>query len=131
VAVPVHRLVVLPNHAFVLFARPDGPGRTVEETVLITHPDAMSGDGAESALDKLAYFWDLVNRQDIEIVERVQQGIASPAYPGGRLCYRFEEPLHRFQNMVIDRMVGVDRVPGGDDVPMRPMFAANTGPIAE
>lgn len=31
------------------------------------------------------------------------------------MCYRFEEPLHRFENMVIDRMVGIDRVPPGDD----------------
>jgi len=35
--------------------------------------------------------------------------------------YRFEEPLHRFQNMIIDRMVGIDRVPAGDDT-MTPMF---------
>ena len=25
--------------------------------------------------------------------------------------YRFEGPPHRFQNMIIDRMVGIDRVP--------------------
>jgi len=36
--------------------------------------------------------------------------------------YRFEEPLHRFQNMIIDRMVGIDRVPAGDDDTMTPMF---------
>ena len=40
---------------------------------------------------------------------------ARPPFPGGRLCYRFEEPVHRFQNMVIDRMVGLRRVPPGDD----------------
>lgn len=117
-------LVVLPNHAFVVFARPAGPDRTVEETVLLTHPSTLDEEAADAAIDRLAHFWDLVNRQDIAIVERVQQGIASPAYPGGRMCYRFEEPLHRFQNMIIDRMVGVDRVPKGDDVPMRPMFTA-------
>jgi len=73
---------------------------------------------------------DLVNRQDLEIVERVQQGVANPAYTGGRMCYRFEEPLHRFQNMIIDRMVGIDRVPAGDDDTMTPMFmpAQTTGP---
>ncbi len=30
------------------------------------------------------------------------------------MCYRFEEPVHRFQNMVIDRMLGMRRVPEGD-----------------
>jgi hypothetical protein len=38
------------------------------------------------------------------------------------MCYRFEEPLHRFQNMVADRMVGIDRVPAGDDEELVPMF---------
>ena len=80
----------------------------------LTHPAALEAPGAQEGLDQLTEFWDLVNRQDLEIVERVQEGIANPAYRGGRMCYRFEEPLHRFQNMVVDRMVGVDRVPGGD-----------------
>lgn len=39
------------------------------------------------------------------------------------MCYRFEEPRHRFRNMIVDRKVGGNRVPGGDGVPMRPMFA--------
>ncbi len=38
------------------------------------------------------------------------------------MCYRFEEPVHRFQNMVIDRMVGIDRVPEGDAEEQIPMF---------
>jgi choline monooxygenase len=71
-----------------------------------------------------------VNREDIEIVERVQQGIATTPFPGGRLCYRFEEPLHRFQNMIIDRMVGIRRVPPGDDAESAPMFAPREGEVA-
>ena len=123
---PNTALVVLPNHAFVLFTHPQGPEHTVEEAVILTHPDA---DAAEE-LDQLESFWDLINRQDLEIVERVQAGIANPAYTGGRMCYRFEEPLHRFQNMIIDRMVGIDRVPQGDTDTMTPMFAqaGATGP---
>jgi hypothetical protein len=30
------------------------------------------------------------------------------------MCYRFEEPLHRYQNMVVDRMLGIRRIPPGD-----------------
>jgi choline monooxygenase len=73
-------------------------------------------------VDQLAAFWDGVNREDIEIVERVQQGLDSTPFPGGRLCYRFEEPLHRFQNMVIDRLVGEPRVPDGGPAHTVPMF---------
>jgi choline monooxygenase len=123
---PSTALVVLPNHAFVLFNRPVAANRTVETAVLLIHPESMDGegggDGAEDGVEQLEKFWDLVNRQDLEIVERVQQGLENPAYRGGRMCFRFEEPLHRFQNMVIDKMVGLDRVPGGDAHTMTRMF---------
>jgi phenylpropionate dioxygenase-like ring-hydroxylating dioxygenase large terminal subunit len=119
---PATALVVLPNHAFVLFNRPLAANRTVETAVLLTHPESMDDPAAEDGVEQLAKFWDLVNRQDLEIVERVQEGLANPAYRGGRMCFRFEEPLHRFQNMVIDKMVGLDRVPGGDEDTMTRMF---------
>lgn len=122
---PNTAIVVLPNHAFVLFTRPDGPTRTIEEALIIAHPECAHGPGAAEGLDQLESFWDLVNQQDVDIVERVQEGIANPAYRGGRMCYRFEEPLHRFQNMLIDRMVGIDRVPAGDEQTMTPMFVSD------
>ena len=113
---------ILPNHAFVMTTRPDGAGRAVEETFLLSHPESLESPSADKELDQLAKFWDLVNLQDIEIVERVQEGIHNPAYLGGRMCYRFEEPLHRFQNMIIDKMVGTDRMPPGDEEEMVQMF---------
>jgi choline monooxygenase len=119
---PSTALVVLPNHAFVLFNRPVAPDRTVETAVLLAHPDSLDVDDPEAGIESLWKFWDLVNRQDLEIVERVQRGLENPAYRGGRMCFRFEEPLHRFQNMVIDKMVGIDRVPDGDDAVLTRMF---------
>ncbi|ASR35826.1 (2Fe-2S)-binding protein [Prauserella marina] len=119
---PSTALVVLPNHAFVLLNQPVAADRTVETAVLLTHPESADDPEAEESLDQLEKFWDLVNRQDLEIVEKVQQGIGNPAYRGGRMCFRFEEPLHRFQNMVIDKMLGKDRVPEGDDHTMTRMF---------
>lgn len=108
-------LSILPNHVFVMLLTPDGPLATHEQTFLLSHPDSLAAPGAQAELDSLLEFWDLVNRQDIAVVERVQAGLANTVYTGGRMCYKFEEPLHRFQNMLIDRMVGVvDRVPGGD-----------------
>ncbi len=119
---PSTALVVLPNHAFVLFNQPVAANRTVETAVLLSHPEAVDDPAAEGGVEQLMKFWDLVNRQDLEIVERVQDGLENPAYRGGRMCFRFEEPLHRFQNMIIDKMVGLDRVPGGDDDTMTRMF---------
>jgi choline monooxygenase len=113
---------ILPNHLFIIRARPVAPGLTLETTHLFTHPEATGGAGGERAVDDLATFWDAVNREDIGIVERVQTGLETTPFPGGRLCYRFEESLHRFQNMIIDRMVGRRRVPPGDEAATVPMF---------
>jgi phenylpropionate dioxygenase-like ring-hydroxylating dioxygenase large terminal subunit len=114
----------LPNHTFVMLTRPTATGLTKEVTYLLSHPDsiARAGDSLEREADGLLAFWDEVNREDIAIVERVQQGLADPAYTGGRMCYRFEEPVHRFQNMVVDRVLGVRRIPPGDALPNQPMF---------
>ena len=46
----------------------------------------------------------LYRTEDIEICQRVQIGTAAPTYQGGRFSYRFEETLHRFQNMLVDKM---------------------------
>jgi choline monooxygenase len=116
---------VLPNHVFLMLARPTAAGHTSELTYLLTHPSSIEAAGphAESDVDQLASFWDVVNREDVAIVERVQEGLSISAYTGGRMCYRFEEPLHRFQNMVIDRMLGIERVPDGDAVVQAPLLA--------
>lgn len=108
-------VAVVPNHVFTIVVTPTGARSCTENVSVAVHPSSLDAVGAASTLDRMAAFWDEVNREDIAIVERVQRGLAARAYPGGRMCYRFEEPLHRFQNMVIDRMVGVERVPPGDE----------------
>jgi choline monooxygenase len=115
----------LPNHTFLMVVRPTGPGHTEEVTYLLAHPESAdaAGAGLDGEVDALLRFWDDVNREDIGIVERVQRGLANTAYTGGRMCYRFEESVHRFQNIVVDRMLGVRRVPEGDAEPSVPMFA--------
>jgi choline monooxygenase len=116
----------LPNHTFLMLTRPTAPGRTDEVTYLLAHPESLerAGERADGEIGALLAFWDEVNREDIAIVERVQAGLADPAYTGGRMCYRFEEPVHRFQNMLIDRVLGIRRVPPGDGVAQQPMFTS-------
>jgi choline monooxygenase len=124
-------LSVLPNHAFLLLARPTAAGLTRETAYLLAHPESIEGAGEalEGEVEGLMSFWDGVNREDVGIVERVQAGVVDPAYTGGRMCYRFEEPVHRFQNMVIDRMVGVRRIPPGDaGSRSQPMFPPPSRP---
>ena len=105
---------IMPSHAYIIFGTPKSPYITEERTVLLSHPDSHSNADV-SAIGGIREFWDEVNREDVWIVERVQQGLQASAYPGGRMCYRFEEPVHRFQNMVIDKMLGIYRIPTGDE----------------
>jgi choline monooxygenase len=120
-------LNVLPNHVFLLLTRPAGPNRTTETAYLLTHPQSRT-QAEETDIDALIAFWDEVNREDIAIVERVQDGLSNPAYLGGRMCYRFEESVHRFQNMEIDRMLGIWHVPEGDREERVAMFPSATPP---
>jgi choline monooxygenase len=121
---------ILPNHVFLIHAQPVTPRQTHETTYLLIHPDTADQGGHDAAVDHLAGFWDSVNREDIAIVERVQQGLDTTPFPGGRLCYRFEEPLHRFQNLIIDHMVGRPRIRAGDPSDNRPMFGTRTSAAA-
>lgn len=107
-------LWIFPHHLVTLLFRPDGPTRTIEYLDMLVHPSAMTTPGYEAALDQIFAFWCMVNEQDISLVENVQTGVAARAYSGGRLCFRFEEPVHRFQNMIIDMLTGEVRVPPGD-----------------
>ena len=105
---------LLPNHLFTLMIFPDGHGHTTEYADFLVYPDAYDAPNADATINGIANFWDMVNRQDISAVERVNRGLQSKAYQGGRMCFHFEESVHRFQNMVIDRMLGIDRIPPGD-----------------
>ena len=79
-------------------------------------------DGTGSGLDA-----DLLDGHD-SVYFATQAGLDTTPFPGGRLCYRFEEPVHRFQNIVADHMVGAPRVPPGDPVEALPMFPDAAAP---
>ena len=113
--VPNIALFLLPHHLFTLLLKPDGIGHTVECADMLVHPRSLEAEGAERTIDAIFAFWDMVNSQDIAAVERVQRGIQARAYQGGRMCFRFEESMHRFQNIVIDLRTGNQRTPPGDD----------------
>ncbi len=109
-------LFLFPHHLFVLLMNPESSTHTAEYGDLLVHPNILNTHGAETKIDAMFQFYDMVNEQDILAVERVQQGIQVRAYPGGRMSYRFEEPVHRFQNMVIDYMTNEKRIYLGDDI---------------
>lgn len=120
---PNASLSIMPNHTFVMITHPDGPGRTIERTIILCHPESLQSEQSQAEVEQLSTFWKLVNDQDIDICERVQAGLSMQPYRGGRMCYHFEEPLHRYQNMIIDKMCSIERIPEGDGEEQLPMFA--------
>jgi choline monooxygenase len=102
-------MFAMPHHVFALLMTPSGPAHTDEYGDILVHPSVLGRPGIEKELDEILRFYDMVNVQDILAVERVQKGIQAKAYPGGRMSFRFEEPVHRFQNMVIDFMTAERR----------------------
>ena len=96
-------LSVLPNHVFVMRLDPLGPGITKETCTWLLPRN--SAEAVDEAFDPTKHFWLDVNAEDIDIVERGQRGLTRGAVPAGPLSPRFEEPLHRFHNMLADLML--------------------------
>ena len=107
-------LFVLPDHIFTLLYRPNGFGETLETGDMLVLPSTMNDPNAKQRMGKIHDFWHEVNLEDQEAVERVQKGIMATVYMGGRMSPQLEEPVHRFQNMVIDCMIGKMSIPAGD-----------------
>jgi len=120
-------LSLLPNHVFVMMLQPVAPGRTVETCTFLLPPSTP--DVPEEDFAATRFFWLDVNAEDIDIVERGQRGLTGGGFTPGRLSPRFEEPLHRFHNMIADRFLGLDRVPPGDSNDHEPRFGTRANPF--
>ncbi len=107
-------ITILPNHAFCMITDPIRANQTKERTFLLTPPGTLANKSHIKMFLELVKFWDIINTQDLGIVERVQEGLSNTAFTGGRMSLKFEEPLHRYQNWVADRMCGIHQVPHGD-----------------
>lgn len=98
---------LLPDHLWTILVLPTStPNRTQERIDVFAHPKTMESPHFAARSEALCSFWNQVNLEDIGIVETVQRGLSNLAYPGGRMCSRFESLIYRFQNHVIDKMVG-------------------------
>lgn len=97
---------LLPDYMIIMALNPAGPRRTIERYDYFCHPDTIGMPNFAELIEPVYRFWDEVNIEDIRIVESVQRGLANRAYQGGRMCFRFEDTIHQFQNHVIDKMVG-------------------------
>jgi choline monooxygenase len=115
-------LWIFPHHLLTLLLAPKSATHTWESMDMLVLPEALQVPDCDANLDRIMSFWKFVNEQDVLLVERVQKGLACNPYRGGRMSFRFEEPLHRFQNIVADMMTGSIHVPAGDDFDEAPIL---------
>jgi len=101
---------LLPDYMIAMVLFPDEPGRTKEHYDYFFHPSTRAAAFFEDRASDVYRFWHQVNGEDIRIVESVQRGLQNRAYRGGRMCFRFEDTIHRFQNHVIEKMTSRARV---------------------
>ena len=79
-----------PDYVNYYLVHPISPGQTRIESEWLFHPDTVR-DGSKNIRDAIE-FWDLTNRQDWDIVERSQLGIASRRYEPGPYSARESIP---------------------------------------
>ena len=120
-------LSILPNHVFVMRLDPVGPDLTREHCTWLLPPSNPQVADEDFAVTR--NFWLDVNSEDIDIVQRGQRGLSTGSYTPGRLSPRFEEPLHRFHNMLADRFVGIARIPVGDETDDQPLYGTGINPL--
>jgi phenylpropionate dioxygenase-like ring-hydroxylating dioxygenase large terminal subunit len=105
---------LMPSHAFIVRLEPISPTETREYASLMVHPSLLddgtatdsvtgkklSSQEIEKRIDAIWDFYLETNDEDIVACELVQEGIQIESYQGGRMSFRFEETIHRFQNML-------------------------------
>eukprot|EP00468_Gymnochlora_sp_CCMP2014_P009277 CAMPEP_0167747372 /NCGR_PEP_ID=MMETSP0110_2-20121227/4248_1 /TAXON_ID=629695 /ORGANISM="Gymnochlora sp., Strain CCMP2014" /LENGTH=504 /DNA_ID=CAMNT_0007632273 /DNA_START=195 /DNA_END=1709 /DNA_ORIENTATION=+ len=92
----------------------DAVGMTIEQLDLSVSKEALDDPDAEAKIEEMWRFYFDTNDEDIDICQTVQEGIKAKGYEGGRFSFRFEETIHRFQNIYVDHMIGAPRVVPGD-----------------
>lgn len=95
---------VFPDQFAVLVSYPIAPDRTREELHVFLIGDAATSDTYREARDATLRMWDDLNREDLGMLELLQQGRLSPAYDGGRLSPHWEGPTHEFGRRIVEKI---------------------------
>ena len=88
-----------------LVSYPIAPNLTREELHVFVVNDEAMGAEYDGARKNLLQMWDDLNREDIGMLELLQQGRLSPAYDGGRLSPHWEQPTHDFGKRIVEKII--------------------------
>lgn len=96
---------VYPDQFTLLVSYPEAPDRTREELHVFLIGDAATDEAHAEHRNTLIKMWDDLNREDLGMLELLQQGRLSPAYDGGRLSPHWEGPTHQFGRRIVEKII--------------------------
>lgn len=96
---------VYPDQFTLLVSYPLAPDLTREELHVFLIGEAATADAHKSSREAVLKMWDDLNREDLAMLELLQQGRLSPAYDGGRLSPHWEGPTHQFGRRIIEKII--------------------------
>ncbi len=96
---------VYPDQFTLLVSYPQAPNKTREELHVFLIGDAATADEYKEPREALIKMWDDLNKEDIGMLELLQQGRLSPAYDGGRLSPHWEGPTHDFGRRIVEKII--------------------------
>ncbi len=102
---PHFAVEVFPDQFTVLVSYPVAPDLTREELHIFLIGEAAICDEHRNAREAVFSMWDDLNREDLGVLELLQQGRLSPAYDGGRLSPHWEGPTHQFGRLLIEKII--------------------------
>ena len=96
---------VFPDQFTLLVSYPIAPDKTHEELHVFLIGEAATSDKFANERKAVLKMWDDLNREDLGMLELLQQGRLSPAYDGGRLSPHWEGPTHDFGRRIIEKII--------------------------
>lgn len=100
VVFPNLMLGVQRDHLFGIIVRPDGLGRTIEDLHIYFADERALDAQYEDIRAQLLEDWVEVFTEDIDVVQRMQQGRTSDMFDGGVLTPYHDGPTRRFMALV-------------------------------
>ena len=88
------------DHAFAMIIEPLSSGRSVEHLRLFYVGDEALDDRHAASRNATLESWRVVFSEDIDAVEGMQKGRASPGYQGGVFSPVMDNPTHHFHQWV-------------------------------
>lgn len=97
---PNTMLGIHPDFFLLLVVNPIGPDRSEERLVFFLVGDEALNPEFQEVRDWVINSWRTINKEDIDIIERLQIGRYSPAFDGGCFSPALEKTVYQFHQLI-------------------------------